>query len=90
MDNLEEEEKKKKRNILRKKRWYQNWLFEKLGIENIDSVEEGAKVFDDEAVKEYLGVGIINAYYNTGDAGDNNGTGYAGGSGIVVIRYVVA
>lgn len=26
---------------------------------------------------------------NTGDAGDNNGTGYAGGSGIVVIRYVV-
>tara|TARA_R100000315_G_C5104183_1_gene59642 strand:+ start:87 stop:542 length:456 start_codon:yes stop_codon:yes gene_type:complete len=36
MDNLEEEEKKKKRNILRKKRWYQNWLFEKLGIENID------------------------------------------------------
>jgi hypothetical protein len=27
---------------------------------------------------------------NTGDAGDNNGAGYAGGSGIVVIRYVVA
>jgi len=36
MDNLEEEEKKKKRNILRKKRWYQNWLFEKLGLENVD------------------------------------------------------
>ena len=51
---------------------------------------QGANRPSGEYVAEDYEDHVFTGNANTGDAGDNNGTGYAGGSGIVVIRYVVA
>jgi hypothetical protein len=40
------------------------------GLQDIDSIEEGAKLFDTGSVLSYIGVGIINAYENIGGVGN--------------------